>query len=168
MNIDIELSYASVTDALLAVQEYRESLNQKLTQLVAVLSENGIQTANYWISAAKGDADTSAYVDYSFDSSGGIVSAEISLGGKDALFVEFGAGIYYNAAGTPHASQFGMGVGTYPGQKNAFKDHWYYTNKETGETRIKSHGTQGTYPLYHAAVAMRNQLITRAIEIFME
>lgn len=167
MDLSIELTYSSVTDALIAIQEYREGLNRKLQELVAVLIENGIQTSNYWIAATKGDEDTTAFVDYEYNSLGEIVSATISLGGKDALFVEFGAGIYYNAAGTPHASQFGMGVGTYPGQRNAFKDHWYYTSK-SGDTRQMSHGTQATYPLYHASVAMRNQLITRALEIFME
>lgn len=159
------MSCDSVDEAMSQIEEYEESIKSRLIELVASLTEHGIETARSWISKAQGDC-TDAYVDYTFNASGDIIKAEIYLSGRDALFVEFGAGIHYNAGGSPHASQFGYGVGTYPGQTHAFDDHWYYTDKETGATRQLSYGTEGTYPMYHSATEIRNRAIQDAVEIF--
>jgi hypothetical protein len=87
------------------------------------------------------------------------------MSGKDALFIEFGAGIYYNGSDPPHAQEFRYGVGTYnPASDNAFNpDGWYYW---TGTERKHSYGTEGTYPMYHAAETARNNAIKNAIEVF--
>jgi hypothetical protein len=99
------------------------------------------------------------------DSSGNIHTAIISLEGEDALFIEFGAGIHYNGSDPPHAAEFGYGVGTYnPASDNAWNpDGWWYW---TGTERKHSYGTEGTYPVFHAAENMRNQLIMKALQIF--
>ena len=158
------LDSASINNAIKELREYRESLNAKIKELVESLTSEGVEVARTWVQVAQGDASDVA-VDFLINSAGDITMAQIMLTGKDALFVEFGAGIYYNGADTPHAAEFGYGIGTYnPSSDNAFNPNgWYYW---TGTQRVHSYGTEGTYPLYHAAENARNKAIQKAIEIF--
>ena len=158
------LDSASIGRAINELRAYRESLDKKVAELVQMLTMDGVVVARTWVAVAQGGFHD-ASVDYLINSVGDITAAQISLNGKDALFIEFGAGIHYNGSDPPHAAQFGYGVGTYnPSSDNAFNpDGWYYYN---GTQRVHSYGTEGTYPLYHAAENARNNAIQKAVEIF--
>ena len=80
------------------------------------------------------------------------------------LLVEFGAGIYYNATANPKATEFGMGVGTFPDQKHAFEQGWYFM-KEDG-TWVFTHGVKATMPMYKAITEIRDQVRLIAKEVF--
>jgi hypothetical protein len=165
MEININLNKSgSLTDAIKKIKAYREDIDNKLDELVRTLADNGVTVARSWLGATQGDS-TRASVGLEVDSSGNIHTAIISLEGEDALFIEFGAGIHYNGSDPPHAAEFGYGVGTYnPASDNAWNpDGWWYW---TGTERKHSYGTEGTYPVFHAAENMRNQLIMKALQIF--
>ena len=164
MKITINLNKSgSIDEAIKQVKAYRKRLEQKIEELVRVLANDGVVVAKSWLGATQGDS-TRAAVGLEIDSAGDIQRAMITLSGEDALFVEFGAGIYYNGSDPPHASEFGYGVGTYPGQTHAFQHGWYYYDESGYKTY--SHGTEGTYPLYHAAENIRNTAIIKALSIF--
>lgn len=78
------------------------------------------------------------------------------------LAVEFGAGIHYNKEPNPKANDFGLGVGTFPGQIHAFDDGWFYL----GEDNVwhYTHGVKATMPMYRASV----EIITKYKEIAKE
>lgn len=159
------LSRSSINDAINELKAYKKELINKNDIFVRRLVELGLNVVNMKVRQSLGDSDdaaSSAYV----DNLGRLVKAEIHLTGSDVLFIEFGAGIFYNTPGQhPLEDDFGMGVGTYPGQTHAFDDYWFYTD-EQGNTGQISYGTQATMPMYSASIEMYQQVVQIAREVF--
>lgn len=81
------------------------------------------------------------------------------------LLVEFGSGIHYNHTENPKAPEFGMGVGTFPGQKWAFNESgWWYLGEDNEWHH--TYGTKATMPMYNASVAIRTQVAAVVKEVF--
>ena len=80
------------------------------------------------------------------------------------MAVEFGAGKYYNEDGHPQAPDFGFGVGTYPDQKFAFSDGWWFMNDD-GEW-VYTHGVKATMPMYNALKTMKESIDAIVKEVF--
>ena len=81
------------------------------------------------------------------------------------LAIEFGAGIYYNSGNeNPKANDFGLGVGTYPGQIHAFEDGWYYLGDDN--QWHYTHGVKAAMPMYNATMEIINQYKQIAREVF--
>jgi len=85
--------------------------------------------------------------------------------GHDAIFMEFGAGVYNNTpVGTsPHPNGAGLGftIGSYG--PNGAKDTWgYYDNGKLYLT----HGTPASMPMYRATQAAINDIAEIAKEVF--
>lgn len=168
-NIKIKLDPNSVDDAIAELKAYRASLMDKLKILIGQLVQDGVEIARVKVSASQGDS-TDAYVDYTVSPEGDIVKASIFLQGTDALFIEFGAGIYYNNGNAhPQAAEFGFGVGTYPSEHPPNRainpGYWWYSDED--KNKHLSLGTEATMPIYHAGNTIRNNLIQKAIENFM-
>lgn len=163
--ISMTLSRSSINNAINEFKAYKKELINKNDIFVRRLVELGLNVVNMKVRQSLGDSDdatSKAYV----DSLGKLVKVEIHLTGSDVLFIEFGAGIYYNTPGQhPLEDEFGMGVGTYPGQTHAFDDYWFYTD-EQGNTGQISYGTQATMPMYSASIEMYQQVVQIAREVF--
>lgn len=163
--ITIGLSQSSINQAVKDIQAYKDRLIRKLELFTTMLANDGVEVAKVWVGAGMGDSDREATViEPIIDPKGNICRAKIMMTGKDVLFIEFGAGIYYNSSDPPHAGEFGYGVGTYPGQTHALEDFWWYED-EFGQSKM-SRGTQATYPMYYAAENIRNNAIKKALEVF--
>jgi hypothetical protein len=80
------------------------------------------------------------------------------------MAVEFGAGIYYNKDGNPKAPDFGFGVGTYPDQRFAFSDGWWFMNDD-GKW-VYTHGVKATMPMYNALKTMKENTDAIVKEVF--
>lgn len=168
--IRVKLTEGSIDDAIDELKLYRQELKSNLRTFVEKLIQDGVQVAKVWVASGQGDSK-SASVRYLINPCGDIVKAEIFLEGKDALFIEFGAGIYYNNGNNhPKAAEFGYGIGTYPSDHPPNRainpGYWWYGNKQTG--RHLSLGTEATMPIYHAAETIRNNLIIEAVETLVE
>ena len=163
--ISMTLSRKSINDAINELKAYKQELMNKNEIFVQRLVDLGLSVVDMKVRQSLGDSDdasSSAYV----DNLGRLVRAEIHLTGSDVLFIEFGAGIYYNTPGQhPLEDKFGMGVGTYPGQTHAFDDFWFYTD-EQGNTGQVSYGTQATMPMYNASIEIYKQVRQIAQEVF--
>ena len=85
--------------------------------------------------------------------------------GEDAVWCEFGAGVYYNGSvGTspnPYAKDLGFTIGSYGKGYGKGKAWGYYD--DTG-TLVITRGTPATMPMYNAA----KEVTKRAIEIARE
>lgn len=168
--IKCELDTDSLDKAIQELEKYRQGLESKLKMFVDSLINAGVQVANIRLSQTVGDS-TDANLNFAFGVwNGDIVSAYIELGGKDALFVEFGAGIAYNTgAQHPLASKYGYGVGTYPskyGHNRAINPgYWFFRDPPGSKNVVRSIGTMATMPIYYAAETMRNNAIMKATEI---
>lgn len=93
----------------------------------------------------------------------------IIANGEDAVFCEFGAGVYWNgsagASPNPYGAELGFTIGSY-GMGNGTKKAWAFKLEDGGDWLV-THGTPATMPMYRA----RNELLTvgnRIIEIWNE
>ena len=163
--------------AIKFLEEYRDSIMQKIDLFIRRLAEIGVEAAETTL-ATKGQGDTSRDARFSvvFNTSEGKVEGRIiitstpHIDGEGRKFYphlawEFGAGIHFNNGNSnPHASEMGMGVGTFPGQRFAYNDFWWYRD-EAGNLHL-SQGTQATMPMYNASKTIIQQIETIAREIF--
>lgn len=87
--------------------------------------------------------------------------------GKDAAFMEFGAGVYHNGpVGTspnPLADEIGYWIGSY-GKGNGAKQVWGYKGDD-GYIHL-THGVPASMPLYRAIMAARERFEEIAREVF--
>ena len=165
--IKCKLDTASLENAIKELQDYRKGIEDKVIVFVNLLLQDGIVVANARLGSTIGDS-TDAIVGFNVNDGGQLVSAEISLSGRDALFIEFGAGIAYNTGNQhPKASEFGYGPGTYPSKHPPNRainpGRWVY--RENGE-KVWSIGTMASMPIYHASEEIRNKITQRAKEVF--
>lgn len=87
--------------------------------------------------------------------------------GADAVWCEFGAGVYHNGAAgsSPHpvGNDLGFTIGSY-GKGYGKKSAWGYYD-ETGALII-TRGTRASMPLYNAAQAVARKALDIAREVF--
>jgi hypothetical protein len=93
--------------------------------------------------------------------------AVIVADGEDAVWCEFGAGVYHNGSvgSTPHprGGSLGFTIGSY-GKGYGKKQAWGYYD-ESGELVI-TRGTPATMPLYNAAREVMRKSVEIAREVF--
>lgn len=87
--------------------------------------------------------------------------------GKDAVFMEFGAGVYHNGAvgSSPNPLGAGLGftIGSY-GKGNGRKEVWDFKG-EDGEIHL-THGVPASMPMYRAMMGVANNIEQIAREVF--
>lgn len=106
------------------------------------------------------------------------VSVEINHGddvtvvftnGSQAVFIEFGAGVYYNGSpgDSPHpwGLEFGYGIGTY-GHHRGTQDLWVYWGDSEHTQKAWTHGTPAAMPMYRGVEEAVRALDEIAREVF--
>jgi len=87
--------------------------------------------------------------------------------GEDAVFMEFGAGVYYNGpVGTfvnAWGAELGFTIGSY-GKGNGRKEVWGYRG-EDGEIHL-THGVPASMPLFKAVQSVIRDIVQIAREVF--
>lgn len=174
-NINIDLfSGKSIQNAIKQINEYKDDLSNKCKQLCQRLLDEGITVANAAINSVSIGKTITLTTDIKPLKMG--CQAIMKITGREtrsedgrvfytALAIEFGAGIRYNATANPKAAEFGMGVGTFPGQKHAFDEKgWNYLGDD-GEWH-HSYGVQASMPMYKASVEMRQKIDSIVKEVF--
>lgn len=179
-------SESSIKAALKEIKDYKRELIGKCEVFVRKLSEAGIETARATLDT--GDKDNPGlgkYIMFSTEvnpekygvsailvaSNTGLITSEWYISEKETrtadvspiLMAEFGAGII---AGNERASEFGMGTGTFPGQKHAEDPNgWWYKSVSDGEWH-HSRGMKALMPVDSAAQAMHQRIVEIAQEVF--
>lgn len=172
MKIRFGLSVSEIQKAQQQIRDYQKSLNTKCEILCKRLNEIGNKVALQSINESPLGKTIVLTSDISTSNVG--CKAILTAIGQDKtndygtintlLLVEFGAGIHFNAASNPNANEMRMGVGTFPGQKHAFEDGWYFLNEDN--TWVYTHGTKATMPMYNAMKAIKEQYVSVAKEVF--
>lgn len=178
-NIIVTLTKSnSIDKAIKELEKYRDSLNQKNEIFVKRLAEIGVVAAQERLASGEGDSSREAKFNVTIDTLDGVVDGRITItstpkvDGNGRTFYphlawEFGAGIYYNNGNTnPKASEFGMGVGKFPGQRFALNEQWWYKD-EFGNLHL-SKGTEATMPMFNASKEIITQINAIAREVFSE
>lgn len=90
--------------------------------------------------------------------------------GEEAVFIEFGAGVYYNgAAGTsphPKGEENGFRIGEY-GKGQGKRNVWALPGS-THDYPILTHGTPAAMPMYHGVQEVLTIIADLAREAFSE
>lgn len=162
MIINMTLSESSIDKAIRKLEAYSRSLDAKANELCERLASMGAMYAEWNFSGVlyAGDVDYHITVD-----KGENGTYYIKANGETVLFMEFGTGIRHGH-GHPLESEFGMGAGTYPGQKHALdpKGWWFYQ----GDTKIHTYGNAPGMPMYNAVQDLRREILQVAKEVFRD
>ncbi len=137
-------------------------LRQKLADRIAVLAQSGFEGAviDDLLRGGARTAEVSVFV-----ASTEKVSLVIASG-EDAVWVEFGAGVYHNgsAGSSPHpnGSELGFTIGSY-GKGRGDREVWGFY--EAGEL-ILTHGAPAVMPMYNAVKTVCDEIDDVAREVF--
>lgn len=159
------------------LQYKNTELQTKCKELVKRLMESGIEVANAKLGESPLGSQVTITTNISSDTTGckGILLAKGAVHQAEGfepfsvlLAIEFGAGIHYNPGGTPNpkSGEFGLGVGTFPGQLHAFDEGgWYYWD-DAKQAWIHSYGVKATMPMYSADMEIIQNIEKIAKEVF--
>lgn len=169
-----DLSISSIRQLQKDLQRYNDSLIDKTKKLAIRLSEIGANVIN----AKVDESPLGKYVTLKTEiteEQAGCKAILIATGEtkqsegyapfNTLLAIEFGAGIHYNPIPNPNAEEFGLGVGTFPGQIHAFEDYWFYWNEEE-QKWLPTHGVKATMPMYMASTEIQQNIVKVAKEVF--
>lgn len=165
--IKCNLNQKSIQNAIKQLETYQNSLRDKNELFVKRLCELGIPVIDQNIAIAQGDSDKNHNTYIKINRFGDYSKATLVCEGSDLIFIEFGAGIFYNgeAGSSPHpkGEEFGYTIGSY-GQGKGKNESWVYV-ADSGEW-VRSHGTEATMPMYKASVEIMQNIRRIAKEVF--
>ena len=170
--IALTLSESGVESAIREVQQYKKEFIQKAVLFRDRVAEEIQKEAQQGFDGAivddligKSGKPIQASVQVSVNPGTGDVTTVIASG-EDAVWVEFGAGVYHNgsAGSSPHpdGAALGMTIGSY-GEGNGKKKTWGYYN---GDQLILTHGTPAKMPMYNAMKDVADRINDIAKEVF--
>lgn len=168
--ISFGLSVVEINRAIRELEQYKRDFVRKVELLRVRVAERLAQKASDGFTGAvvddltHGESKKLADVKVSMEDHGDVTLVIAS--GEDAIWVEFGAGVYHNgsAGSSPHpkGAELGFTIGEY-GKGYGKKAAWgYYAD---GELHI-THGTPAKMPMYRAMESVCNEIAQIAKEVF--
>lgn len=162
---------ASIDAAVREINDYKRFVVSKCEELrkrVAFLIATNAR--DIFSNAVADDLVTEGYViggvDVTVQHEGDNVTVVIASG-KDAVFMEFGAGVYHNGAvgssPNPLGAALGYTIGSF-GKGNGRKEVWGYRG-EDGEIHL-THGVPASMPMYRSMKAVADNIAKIAREVF--
>lgn len=146
-------------DFLKKVDTYRKRITEEIATQVSLNFESSVIDDTIKNGTRKPDVT----VNVSERGSISIVMVE----GEDAVWCEFGAGVYHNgsvgSSPNPYGSELGLTIGSY-GKGFGKQQAWGYYS-EIGELII-TRGTPASMPMYNAVQSVTIKAITIAREVF--
>lgn len=171
--ISFGLSESEISRALKELAEYKqeilrktELLREKVAERLADEARSGFSGAVVDEQILKGGSASPKYaqVKVSVDNRGSVTV--VVAKGEDAVWVEFGAGVYFNGSpgSSPHprGAELGMTIGGF-GKGNGKKETWGFY--EDGELKL-SRGTPARMPMSRAVTTVCNDIQEIAKEVF--
>ena len=167
--ISVELSESGIDSAVKKLANYKQEFVKKVELFRKRVAERLKEEAQQGFNGAVVDdlvngTQTIAQVNVSVNHLGDV--SVVIANGEDAVWVEFGAGVYHN--GTPGSSphprgaELGMIIGGY-GEGNGKKRIWGYYE---GDELKLTHGTPARMPMSQAMNTVLNDIHSIAREVF--
>lgn len=161
--ITFELSEESINNAIKEIEKIKKDIKNKTEKLKKKIAEFIQNKANLGFKSAISDdilqlsgGPKYANVDVTIEENGDVLV--IIANGEDAVWVEFGAGVYHNApvGSTPNplGEKFDFRIGGF-GQGYGKQDVWYY---KTIDGVNYTHGAPASMPMYKALMECVNDL----------
>lgn len=168
--ISFKLSEREIEKAIRKLEIFKGTFQQKVDAYRKRLADEIAQSASLKFSTATMEhtvrgATRKPDVDVTVDERG-FVSVVVA-NGEDAVWCEFGAGVYYNgsvgSSPNPYGKDIGFTIGSYGKGYGKGKAWGYYD--DTGELVI-TRGTPASMPMYNAAKEVTKKAIEIAREVF--
>lgn len=169
--INFKLSKASILEARKEVLNYKAWVEKKSRELENRLADELRATieanfASTWYNdriRGEGKEKPVARVEIHDNGKG---KAVITYG-EGVIWVEFGAGVYYNGSvgnkPNPYGEVYTKGIGQYGYGLGANKV-WFY--EDDGGTVHRTRGTEAQMPIFKAVTQVRNDILRIAHEVF--
>lgn len=168
--ISFGLSENEIAEAIKELEKYKQDFNRKCELLRQRVADRIKELAQQGF-------DSSVVDDLAQDS-GGARMASVTVGvehgdtvsvviatGKDAVWCEFGAGVFHNGSvgsvPNPYGHNLGFSIGGF-GENGKRKTWGFYEN---GKLKI-THGTPASMPMYNAVQAVAQEVSDIAREVF--
>lgn len=153
-SIELELSARGVRKAIADITAYKQDLikkceffRQKVAERIAKEVSEGFSSSIVFDDLITGERRNAQVNVTVYDRDGASI---VSADGEDAVWVEFGTGVYYNgsvgSSPHPHGADLNMVIGGF-GKGNGKKEEWGFY--ENGELRL-THGVQACMPMARA------------------
>ena len=171
--ITVTLSTKSINEAIRELEEYRKDflkkvdlLRSRLGEEIRTLAQAGFDTSGVDDTLRGGTRPAEVTVTASDNGKITIVLAS----GKDAVWCEFGAGVYHNGAvgssPNPYGSDLGLTIGSF-GDGHGSQNVWgYLETPGDPNTLVLTHGTEATMPMYNAVQTIVPMVVNIAREVF--
>jgi len=148
--LKMKLTQQSIQETINALEKYKKELNEKQTQFMETLGKEGLTFLEVKLNEIPSLMKGNITCKMSLANSSKVI---IEMEGRQVAFIEFGAGMLYNApiGGTRHplGGELGYTIGSYnPESPNASDPNgWWYTD-ENGQSE-HTYGTPTFAPLYN-------------------
>ena len=144
------------------VDTFRERIAEEITLYASVYFDNSVMDDVIGGTPRKPDVD----VYWKDDGKIAVVVAN----GEDAVWCEFGSGVYHNgsvgSSPNPYGSDLGFTIGSY-GKGHGKQKVWgYYTDPDSKTGLVLTHGTPASMPMYNAAQEVLRKSVEIAREVF--
>lgn len=171
--ITIGLSASEIDRAIKEIEKYKQDFQRKVDLFrvrvadeIASLSQSGFSSSGVddWLLGGTRPAEVT--VEVSDNGNITIVMAK----GKDAAWVEFGAGVYHNTpvgdSPNPYGKELGITIGSF-GDGHGKQEVWgFYETPGDPTTLQLTHGTEATMPMYNAVQSVVPRIVNIAREVF--
>ena len=167
--ITFKLSARSIGKAIKRIQQYKNQFPLKLEKLRKRIAEELAKDIEVGFNGSLGEdilfeGQKVPNVSISVEDDGNLTF--VVAKGAEAVFVEFGAGVYYNAGGgRPDRPDGIVAIGEY-GNGYGKRKVWGFYN-EAGELKL-THGTPSSMPMYYAVRRVVKLVPQIAKEVFGE
>lgn len=164
-----KLDSQSIRQVIADIGQYKRELSQKAETLRRLIAERIAEDARGGFASAIVDdllrgGTRIAHVDVTVDEADSV--SVVVANGEDAIWCEFGAGVYHNgAAGSsphPKGAELGFTIGGYGKGQGAKKTWGFY---EDGELHL-THGVPASMPMYNAMKRVCENVDEIAREVF--
>lgn len=171
--ISVSLSTQGINKALKEVEKYKQDFLKKVDLYRKRLADEISKDASFRFAGSGvndvvhgGTRKANVTVTVSDNGKISMVIAE----GEDAVWCEFGAGVYHNgsvgSSPNPYGSELGVTIGGY-GKGHGKQDVWgYYETPGDPSTLVLTHGTEATMPMYRAVQSIVPKAVSIAREVF--
>lgn len=171
--IKCTLSSTSIDDAIKQIKQYKRDFErkvnlfrQRLAEEISSKAQSGFNASGVDDDLRRGTRPAEVTVDVNDKGDISIVIAS----GEDAVWCEFGAGVYHNtpvgSSPHPYGAENGLTIGSY-GKGNGKRQVWgYYADPGDKTSLTLTHGTAATMPLYKAVKAIAPKAVSIAREVF--
>lgn len=177
--IKIGLNSKDIDRAIKEIEKYKKDLTNKVEKFrervakeISDLAQAGFNSSmvDDVIPTSPNGSSRVAEVTVDYSSTGNITV--VVARGEDAIWVEFGSGVYHNSSvgSSPHpqGATLGYTIGGFGKGYGKGKVWGYYEVPGDKNTLVLTHGTPASMPMYNAMKTVSAKIVSIAKEVFGE